>query len=851
MEPKKNTSSEKEGNDSNKDPYLSSNVKDILKRRREDKNKKSKRKMNLSAILPENLEIDTGNTINDNENDNENEDVKMIDDNEKNNKDIKEMEKKAKESYKSIYNKHNNLDINFNTNINKSKENIKNNKNNIITTCCKESFFLIINIISFVLFFLSFNKRSNNDIIYYYFIYPINKISLILLLISASLTSIIIILVKINQISIFHLCYSVTYYMLMYFKYHLTNDNINSINYFDTANSYYFIYFIIMIHTLGIIFILYNIAYYFYLSGQFSKNENNLYGLLIDYWESERKIKKLEKYININLDQLITSKGYSHEENIINKKKNSKVIWRIIILGALLLLIHILLIFKKSEVFNCDYFNDNSNIIDEDKYCQISKPKGYCYMNALTGYFDTFTDMNKCNLGRNPQNEKENLLKSLKHTNNKISENTKIFGFPLTNNKDFYFNELGDYNSINNNITLLEEKVNQEIFDLETNPKGNPEAVIDFSDENNPKLKINLKYNEELSNQRKGTESKESLFKNVFVVYLSGVSQFYFKKVLPKLSSFITKFSKTSVDNDNQMSMNSYQFTRYHSFSNDSFYNYFYMFYDSSFNSNQNTLKSNLNSDQNININDHLKYFKENGYITGQSIDSCNNFEHQFKNNRDTFWDHENLAISCDKNYLNNIKNNNYCLYGNPFYTYHINYAMQFWEKYKDNKKYFRLNFNTPNEKSGSLLSYLDQPLYDLFIKFSFNGLLDDTAVFFVSEFGGVQDNILYNFGINNEKEINMKMGSFFLLLNKNNKLSNDENKMIYNNQNKMLSSFDIYATLTHIAMGSNINKIKLYLDEDNRGESIFRIIDGNERNCNFYKNYWIDEEFCVCLKNE
>ena len=226
------------------------------------------------------------------------------------------------------------------------------------------------------------------------------------------------------------------------------------------------------------------------------------------------------------------------------------------------------------------------------------------------------------------------------------------------------------------------------------------------------------------------------------------------------------------------------------------------------------------------------------------------NFEHQLKNKK-TFWDHENVAISCDPNYINKIRENNYCLYGNPFYSYHINYALQFWEKYKDNKKYFRLNFNSINEKTGSLLSYLDEPLYDLFIKLNFNGLLDETAIFFVSEYGGAYDMILSNFGKYNEKEINMKFGTFVLLMNKKNKLSEEENKRVYKNQNFLLTPFDIYASLVHIAMGNKINNIKIFLDENSRGESIFKMIEGSFRNCNFYKNDWIDEKFCSCLKDE
>ena len=96
--------------------------------------------------------------------------------------------------------------------------------------------------------------------------------------------------------------------MGIYFKYNIYNSS-NSYNSFNTANYYFFIFFIPIIHTLGVLFILYSIVYYFYLSEQYSKNESNLYGLLIDYWESERNIQKLVKYININLDKLITSKG--------------------------------------------------------------------------------------------------------------------------------------------------------------------------------------------------------------------------------------------------------------------------------------------------------------------------------------------------------------------------------------------------------------------------------------------------------------------------------------------------------------------------------------------------------------
>ena len=867
MELKDKSLTEKEDNLNTNRPILSSNVKDIIKRKKEDKHKKGMKKMNLISIV-ESDDNNEENSINDP--DNENEDIKMIDDNEKNHKDNKILEKKMKENYKSIYSKHDNFDINFNANINKVVDNIKSNKKNIMNLCCKEAFILIINIISFILFYISFIKKSESNIIYYYFIYPISKISLILLFISSLLISFALILVKIKQVSIFHLFYSALFYMVTYFKYHLsiTPNNLSNNNYFDPSNCHFFIFFILMIHTLGLMFILYYICYYFYLNGQLSDSDSCITGLLVDYWESERKIKKLENYLKINLDQLITSKGHSQqEENIMNKKRNCKVIWRIIIIGFIILFVHGLLMLKKGEIFNCDYLNQGLNInknnvtnthLDNDKYCKLPKVKGYCYLNALSGYFNIYDNLNNCSSNTNYKLEKINLINDLKNKfkNDKISENTKIFGYPLTNSKEFYFNEIeknnineNNYNNKNRNMTQFEEKINKEIYDLGTNSNSKSEAILDYSDEKNPILKINIKYNDQLSKERKNIESNNSLFKNVFVVYLSGVSQFYFNKALPKLSSFINIFSQDNSKNDKSISLNSYQFTRFHSLSNDSFSNYFLMFNDDSSNSIKN-LKYNLNYNDKLDINDHLKHFKDNGYITGQSIDTCDNFEHQIKN-KNIFWDHENLAISCDPNYLNKTQSNDYCLYGNPYFSYHINYAMQFWQKYKNNKKYFRLILNTPNEKYGSLLSYLDQPLYDLFIKLNFNGLLDDTAVFFISELGGVQENILYNFGKYSEKEINMKFGSFFLLLNKKNKLNENEYKILFNNQNIMMTPYDIYASLVHISLGNKLNDMKLFIDENSKGDSVFRNIEGNSRNCQFYKDVWIDEHFCSCIIND
>lgn len=620
----------------------------------------------------------------------------------------------------------------------------------------------------------------------------------------------------------------------MFYKYHLTNNNTVSINYFDPAYCHFFVYIIILLHILFIFTIVYYTCYYFYLNGQINKNEACLAGFLIDYWESERKIEKLEKYINLNLDQLITSKGYSHEESILNKKKKKRVIFSIFFIGIILIFIHIFLMIKKNDIFNCDYLNQEEN--------DIIKPYGYCYMGKLTGFFDFYyNDINNCSKFSMNNFKKEEFVNTLNsiYNNQKVSTNTKNFAFPLTNNKEYYFNS-------DNNNNLLEKKVNEEIFDFEKNPDNKIEAVLNIEKENIPKLNINLKYNEELVNERKNKENKNSLFNNVLVIHFGGVSQFYFKKALPKLYSFVESYNQVEQNKDDKMSMESFIFGKYHSFNDDSFENKFLMYYDSDINSIKD-IKEKINNN-NIDIHDHLKYFQDNGFITGQSLDKCNDLFSHYPKSPETFLDHELLSPFCSKILKTAINTNNYCLYGSPFYSYQIDYASQFWNKYKNSKKYFRIDFNTTNEKTGSLLSYLDLPLYDFFIQLKFKGLLENTAVFFLSEIGGTQENIFYNFGKNSEKEMNMKFASFIIILDKKNNLNESEYKFICDNKKILLTPFDVYTSLVHIAMGNKINDIKLYLDEDKRGESIFKKIERDQRNCEFY-NGWMDNDYCYFHK--
>ena len=153
----------------------------------------------------------------------------------------------------------------------------------------------------------------------------------------------------------------------------------------------------------------------------------------------------------------------------------------------------IFLMIKKNDVFNC-------NFLDQEEY-NITKPFGYCYMNKLIGFFEINDNKNSLENKFDKEKFVDDLIKNF--NNKKVSTDTKYFAFPLTNNKEFYINEL----SYDNNI--LSGKVNTEIFDLEKYPNDKSEIIIDFENEKSPKLIIDLKYNEALVKERKPKENKD------------------------------------------------------------------------------------------------------------------------------------------------------------------------------------------------------------------------------------------------------------------------------------------------------------------------------------------------------
>ena len=455
---------------------------------------------------------------------------------------------------------------------------------------------------------------------------------------------------------------------------------------------------------------------------------------------------------------------------------------------------------KYEQIYTCDKWGRTLNSSDindnnkDDKCNHIELPKGLCYMDKIFNYFDlTLVNNIKCSV-RN-ETERLNFYNFIKNRN--IS-NSKIFAFPKTNHIN-----IDDDKKLNMNEYVLSN-----IIDLENkNEEINHETILDFSSNKYGELKIEITKNNTLSEERKKIEENNknknnSIYDNIFIIFLSSTSRAHFQRAMPKLSNFVSKL----MEYHPFPTMTAYQFSKYIS-STDNI-----------------SLIFNKEYPNNININS-LQYFKENGFVTGQVIDKCEN-----EVDPSVEWDHENFAYLCDPNYLKK-ENSIYerCLYGKPVSHYMINYAMNFWDKYSDNRKYFRMIFNYGNEPTGNVLTYLDEPLYDMINHLYNNGKLKNTALFLLSEKGNKNDG-LYDLLGSAEFHKEKQYGLFIMILDWNDRFKNGNYYTnLIDNQNTIITPYDIYETIIHIVLGDNNFEIKNKNDSrENKEESVLNKINNN-----------------------
>ena len=420
------------------------------------------------------------------------------------------------------------------------------------------------------------------------------------------------------------------------------------------------------------------------------------------------------------------------------------------------------------------------------------------------------------------------------------------FAYPLTNNNNYTFNKFEsaqDFaDKINENLIFLNE-VNS------ISNKNNSEIKILKNDEI-INIEINLNYSEQLS-QKRNQIIKDKTINNILFIYIDSLSRSHFFRKMKLVTNFLEKFY-----NNNETNYESFQFMKYQTFKRD--------YYEPSI---QTIFYKKANNLFPLYHNIHIiSLLKEKGYITGQSANICskefylNDFEIEtnfFKKTLIEEYDHENIAMFCDPFYFDyktsnrkNIKGINSsiksCLYGKNSFEYVLEYGYQFWTKYKENKRFLRLGFFDGNEKTGEVIKYLDNYLYEFLNKLYKDKLLSNTILFIVSGQGNTNTELYDNFNYE-DFWIEKYIGTFFILIDKSNNLINENCLMnIKKNEQNMVTPYDIESTLESIFNNNICNEIKEKEEDINKkGKSIFNAINSKERNCQKYKQ--TIEEVCRC----
>ncbi len=522
-------------------------------------------------------------------------------------------------------------------------------------------------------------------------------------------------------------------------------------------------------------------------------------------------------------------------------------------ISVFLYIINYLLFLKKKQflllifflilllIFSCKYFiktfvdcsdwekglNNTSINNDKNKYgCLIKIPESCPY--KIGKYFlDNFKNsFVKCY--KDVLNSRNNLLKFSKSPY--INKDTFHIGFPLINKEErlyllenFYL--LRSYISENlidmNNLTLM-DSLKDKI----------PEVSVDFSNKKIGEIKVNLRFNKTLSEERKKLEKFINPFSNnILVLYIDSVSRANSIRQLKKTLKFFEKFMSYKGNyNLNSVSENfhSFQFFKYHAHK---FYtpgNYPILFF------------GNHRDRKNKYIN---LYLKKNGFITAYSADSCYvDFVRSLHNfTSEDIYDHQ--YTLCDPNFKP-INLELKCFYGNLYLEHMFEYMDQFWRKYKSNRKFSLMLTNFAHENSLELLKYMDNRIYKYFHNLFKDDLLKDTTIFLLSDHGVGLPSIYY---LNKFYRYEEQLPMLYLLVNdRKNESYESQYKFLFENQQAFITGFDIYNTLIHIIFGKEFETNTTNRIKSKYGESLFTKIDSKTRNPKKY----ISMESYVCQTN-
>ena len=468
---------------------------------------------------------------------------------------------------------------------------------------------------------------------------------------------------------------------------------------------------------------------------------------------------------------------------------------------------------------------------NRNKYaCDITFPK-FCTFKLGTFFFD-MTKWKSINCYENKENTKKRIINLSQTTY--INDNTTRIGFPLLNKDKDIFTAMKDYDNkiykyVRNNLIDMDK---QELIEKVYN-HNIPEIIIDYNNNSYGELIININFNETLSKERKLLEKNTKPYSdNIMVIYIDSVSRANSVRSLRKSLKFIEQFmaykgkyhSKYPSEN-----YHSFQFFKYHSFTSYTRHNYLQIFYGNAYGS--------VDEKHLVRITKHLK---DNGYITSFVNDMClrepTNTGHNMT--YEEIADHEMLI--CDPNMKSVHSHTKRCLYNKISTEYAYEYGYQFWNKYKNNRKFISIITNDGHEGTLEVLKYIDNVLFNFLNKLFNHNLFKNSVIFLLSDHGTAAPSPYY---INNFFQIERHLPMLYIICSDRKNITYYEQyDNINKNQQILITGYDIYNTFGFLILGDKYKLIHNKTKDENTpkskfGLSLFNKINPKERSPKHYQN--------------
>jgi len=272
---------------------------------------------------------------------------------------------------------------------------------------------------------------------------------------------------------------------------------------------------------------------------------------------------------------------------------------------------------------------------------------------------------------------------------------------------------------------------------------------------------------------------------NVLMLYIDAVSRRQFFRNLPKTAKKLESIHNSGVSHLNQ----------------------FFRYGVIGFNTNRNSLGL-FTGLQRDGIHSGIPIwedYRNRGYVAGMTDDLCEDWDRGYNNRTRVSLDHELIAPFCLPEYheLNGISWSIFkgefsmrrrCITGQYVHNFALNYTRDFINLYDGkNPWFFRASFMEAHESSGEVLSLMDDDLENFFGSLS-KETLERTAILIMSDHGL---HMGFNFLFTRQGQVEHKLPVFTTLIPERffNKYP-ELRKNIDENEQKLISAFDIYATM-------------------------------------------------------